>query len=64
MFTPTWSCRPLDSGTTSTTTNSLTLSPTTPSSFTIPLQARYIQTEPTVTPGAADATVTFNINYY
>ncbi|BEM60177.1 hypothetical protein SME22J_40380 [Serratia marcescens] len=33
-------------------------------SYTIPLQARYIQTEPTVTPGAADATVTFNINYY
>jgi len=40
------------------------LSPATPTSFTIPLQARYIQTEPTVTPGAADATVTFNINYY
>ncbi len=33
-------------------------------SYTIPLKARYIQTEPTVTPGAADATVTFNINYY
>ncbi|ALL35603.1 hypothetical protein AR325_00860 [Serratia marcescens] len=40
------------------------LSPATPTSFTIPLKARYIQTEPTVTPGAADATVTFNINYY
>ncbi|HGM5338496.1 TPA: fimbrial protein [Serratia marcescens] len=37
---------------------------TTPSAFTIPLRARYIQTEPTVTPGAADATVTFNINYF
>lgn len=40
------------------------LSPATPTSFSIPLKARYIQTEPTVTPGAADATVTFNINYY
>lgn len=37
---------------------------TTPSAFTIPLRARYIQTGPTVTPGAADATVTFNINYF
>ncbi|WP_148877487.1 fimbrial protein [Serratia marcescens] len=40
------------------------LSPATPTAFTIPLQARYIQTEPRVTPGVADATVTFNINYY
>nr|WP_226886261.1 fimbrial protein [Serratia ureilytica] len=37
---------------------------TTPSAFTIPLRARYIQTESTVTPGTADATVTFNINYF
>lgn len=40
------------------------LSPDTPTSFSIPLKARYIQTEPTVMPGAADATMTFNINYY
>lgn len=35
-----------------------------PSSQTMPLVARYIQTDSTVTPGKADATVTFTINYY
>lgn len=42
----------------------LALSAATPASFTTPFLARYIQTEPQVTPGRADATLTFNINYY
>jgi type 1 fimbria pilin len=32
--------------------------------LTIPLVARYIQTADSVTPGKADATATFTLNYY
>lgn len=37
---------------------------TTNQTFTLPFQARYIQTTSTVTPGPADGRATFTINYY
>jgi type 1 fimbria pilin len=33
-------------------------------SYVIPLKARYIQTESSITAGPANATATFTINYY
>ncbi|MGL6011288.1 MAG: fimbrial protein [Shewanella oncorhynchi] len=41
-----------------------TLESTTATTYQFPIVARYIQTETQVTPGRADATITFTINYY